>query len=246
MHQVPATDDDMVTVSSGEFCYHATHRFREGGFVLYDEGPRVVQMNAFRMDRFEVTNRQFLAFVQASGYRPVDAHNFLRHWKDGFPESLADHPVVWVSLEDAHAYARWVGKRLPTDIEWQWAAQGGTTRRWPWGDTFDPTFCNGNGNGTTPVAAHPHNISPFGVADMVGNVWEWIDVVCSDGWHRWCFLRGGSYYTARGSYWYPEGGPQPVYHHHKFLLLAPSLDRCGTIGFRCVASSGPTVGGTQF
>jgi len=241
MGQVAVATDDMVSVPSGEFRYHATHRFREGGFILYDEGPRVVRMNTFLVDRTEVTNRQFLAFLQACDYRPADAHNFLRHWKDGFPESLADHPVVWISLEDAQVYARWAGKRLPTDIEWQWAAQGPTPRQWPWGDTFDPAFCNGNGTGTTSVAAYPQNVSPFGVSDLVGNVWEWIDVVCSDGWHRWCFIRGGSYYTALGSQWYPEGGPQPVHHHHKFLLLAPSLDRCGTVGFRCVASNGPTV-----
>ena len=73
------------------------------------------------------------------------------------------------------------------------------------------------------------------------NVWEWIDVVVSDGWHNWCFIRGGSYYNARGSMWYTEGGAQPVYHHHKFLLMNPSLDRCGTIGFRCARSEGQTV-----
>ncbi|GIK72819.1 MAG: hypothetical protein BroJett021_18070 [Chloroflexota bacterium] len=239
MRQNTLSDDNMVLVPAGEFHYQATHRFREGGFILYDEGPRTVPMKAFLMDRYEVTNRQFLQFLQASRYQPFDNHNFLRHWTDGFPEALADHPVVWVSLDDARAYASWAGKRLPTDIEWQWAAQGSTTYSWPWGHTFNPAFCNGNGVGTTPVAQYPQNVSPFGVADLVGNVWEWIDVVCSDGWHQWCFIRGGSYYTALGSHWYAEGGPQPVNYHHKFLLMAPSLDRCGTVGFRCVADAAP-------
>lgn len=235
-------EDEMVRVSGGEFRYQASHRFREGGFILYDEGPRVVTMRTFWMDRYEVTNRQYQRFLHAVDYRPADKHNFLRHWRNGFPEALVDHPVVWVSLDDARAYAQWAGKRLPSDIEWQWAAQGPACQDWPWGNQFEPDACNGNDAATTPVTAFPRNISPFGVCDLVGNVWEWIDVVCSDGWHNWCFLRGGSYYNARGSHWYPEGGPQPVYHHHKFLLMAPSLDRSATIGFRCVAADGPTIG----
>ncbi len=235
---------DMIWVPGGPYLFHATHRFREGGFILYDEGPRQVEMRGFWIDRYEVTNADFRRFLEATGYRPAEPRNFLRHWRDGFPEALAQHPVTWVSLEDARAYAAWAGKRLPTDIEWQWAAQGPDGRRWPWGMEFDATRCNSDTSGTTPVDAFPGNVSPFGVRDLVGNVWEWIDVVCTDGWHRWCFLRGGSYYRARGSMWYVEGGARPVHHHHKFLLMYPGLDRCATIGFRCVRSDGPTVQGT--
>lgn len=227
--------DGMIAVSGGIFGYHATHRWREGGFVLFDEGPRDVDIQPFFIDRNEVTNAEFKRFVDATSYRPAVEHNFLRHWRHGFPQHLADHPVTWVGLEDARSYAAWAGKRLPTDIEWQWAAQGSDGRAWPWGSEYNPEYCNGDGSGTTPVDAFPPNRSPFGVCDLVGNVWEWIDVVCSDGWHRWCFIRGGSYYRARGSLWYAESGAQPVHHHHKFLLMYPGLDRCATIGFRCVA-----------
>ncbi len=235
--------EGMVWVPPGRYPFAARHRFREGGFILFDEGPRLMEISGFHMDRYEVTNAQFRAFIDASAYRPADAHNFLRHWGGGFPDTLADHPVTWVSLEDARAYAVWAGKRLPSDIEWQYAAQGGDSRLWPWGDQFDAAACNSDTSGTTPVDAYPANVSPFGVRDLVGNVWEWIDVPMSDGWHRWCFIRGGSYYQAKGSYWYAEGGAQPVNHHHKFLLMAPRIDRCATVGFRCVQSAGPAVKG---
>lgn len=232
---------EMVLVPGGLFTYHATHRWREGGFLFFDEGPRTVEMADFAIDRYEVTNTEFRRFLDATGYRPAEPRNFLRHWDDTDPAAIADHPVTWVDLADARAYAAWAGKRLPSDVEWQRAAQGGDGRPWPWGTAFDATRCNGDSPGTTPVDAFPGNISPAGVCDLVGNVWEWIDVVCTDGWHRWCFIRGGSHYRARGSRWYTEGGAQPVYHHLKFLLMHPGLDRCGTVGFRCARSDGPTV-----
>ena len=231
-------NSEMISIPGGKFHYQAFHRTREGGFLLYDEGPRDVVMNSFLMDRFEVTNADFQVFMQESNYKPAEPHKFLYHWRKGFPHDLAKHPVSWVSLEDARAYAKWAGKQLPTDIEWQWAAQGGDLRPWPWGLDFDPALCNSDSQGTVAVNAHPGNVSPFGVQDLVGNVWEWIDVVCSDGWHNWCFLRGGSYYKPKGSDWYAEGGAQPVNHHHKFLLMYPGLDRCATIGFRCLRRIG--------
>lgn len=233
----------MIHIPGGQFTYHATHRWREGGFILFDEGPRTVDMQPFLIDQYEVTNRDFLRFIEASNYRPAVTHNFLRHWALGFPEQFANHPVVWVSLEDAGAYATWASKRLPSDMEWQWAAQGNDKRSWPWGNTFDPLLCNSDTPGTTSVTAYTGNSSPWGVCDLVGNVWEWTNTVCTDGWHRWCLLRGGSYYQAKGSMWYAEGGAQTVHHHHKFLLMYPGLDRCATIGFRCMQSDEPTVVG---
>ena len=231
----------MIEVPAGRYRYHATHRSREGGFVLYDAGPCEVDMQSYLMDRYELTNADYRQFLDLTGYRPANDHNFLRHWRSGFPTDRANHPVTWVGLEDARAYARWAGKRLPTDIEWQWAAQGPDGRAWPWGTQFHAAHCNSDTPGTTPVDAYPGNVSPFGVGDLIGNVWEWIDLECSDGWHRWCFIRGGSYYQAKGSQWYAEGGAQPVHHQHKFLLMYPGLDRCATIGFRCVRSEGRTV-----
>jgi len=241
MAEQACAPDGMVWVAGGEYEYQSRHRFREGGFILFDEGPRPVEMRGFYMDQYEVTNAEFRQFMEATGYRPADAHNFLRHWAGGYPAHLARHPVTWVSLEDARAYATWAGKRLPTDIEWQWAAQGPDGRLWPWGHTFDPAACNADSSDTTPVDAFERNVSPHGVCDLVGNVWEWTESVCTEGWHRWCLIRGGSYYEAKGSRWYAEGGAQTVHHHHKFLLMSPGIDRCATIGFRCVSGPAETV-----
>ncbi|MEO5831564.1 MAG: formylglycine-generating enzyme family protein, partial [Rhodanobacter sp.] len=83
-----------------------------------------MQMPAFFIDRTPVTNAQFREFLDASGWRPRDPHNFLRHWRDGAPLPGWDNkPVTWVSIEDARAYAAWAGKRLPREWEWQYAAQ---------------------------------------------------------------------------------------------------------------------------
>jgi formylglycine-generating enzyme required for sulfatase activity len=231
----------MIRVPAGEILFRAEHRSREGGFILLDEGPSRVSIHEFLIDRYEVTNADYKRFLDASGYQPRIRHNFLRHWRDGYPAHLANHPVTWVDQDDARAFAAWAGKRLPTSIEWQWAAQGLDGRAYPWGNGFDPHACNGDSRGTTPVDAYPLNSSPFGVCDMVGNVWEWTDIELTEGWHRWTLLCGGSYYQARGSSWYTEGGAQLVTHRHKFLLMSPAMDRCATIGFRCAYSKGPTV-----
>ena len=89
-----------------------------------------VRIDAFYIDRYPVTNAQYKAFLDASGYRPRDDHNFLRHWERGAPpRGWENKPVTWVSIEDARAYAQWAGKRLPHEWEWQYAAQGSDGRR---------------------------------------------------------------------------------------------------------------------
>jgi formylglycine-generating enzyme required for sulfatase activity len=246
----------MVPVPATQFHMRFKHMRRECGTYPDPETPKerwkeflwgsphdqimerdfgVVPIKAFFMDEAEVSNAEYKRFLDASGYSPKMTQNFLKHWPNGeMPAELADHPVVYVDLEDARAYAKWAGKRLPTEAEWQLAAQGTDEREWPWGSEFDPSKCNTTGDHTLAVRTLPDGRSPFGCYHMSGNVWEWTESERDDGHVRFAILRGGSYFKAEGSIWYAPGGPLPVTTHAKFLLMAPSLDRCATVGFRCV------------
>jgi gamma-glutamyl hercynylcysteine S-oxide synthase len=197
-----------------------------------------MDIHPFYIDKYPVTNAEFKKFLDASHYHPQNDLNFLRDWKNGmYPDGWANKPVTWVSLEDARAYAKWAGKRLPHEWEWQYAAQGTNGRIYPWGDTWQPDAVPVPSRGRVlnapdDVAAHPSGASPLGVMDMVGNVWQWTDEY-TDEHTRAGILRGGSHYQAVGSIWY---FPQAYRNdeHGKLLLMAPSYDRSGTLGFRCV------------
>jgi formylglycine-generating enzyme required for sulfatase activity len=198
---------------------------------------RVVDVRSFYIDRYPVTNGQYKRFVEASGYRPADTHNFLRDWVDGSPRpGWSKKPVTWVSLEDARAYAAWAGKRLPHEWEWQYAAQGTDGRAYPWGNAWNPDAVPVPDKGrelTGPdeVDAHPAGASPFGVMDLTANVWQWTDEYV-DPHTRAAILRGGCYYQPQFSIWYFPAAYR-LNEHGKYLLMAPSKDRAGTLGFRC-------------
>jgi formylglycine-generating enzyme required for sulfatase activity len=203
-----------------------------------------MEIKPFFIDKFPVTNAQFKQFLDATHYAPSDSINFLRDWKNGaFPQGWDNRPVTWVSMEDARAYAKWAGKRLPHEWEWQLAAQGPNTpdnpagRAFPWGNSWQsanvPTPDTGRSmRGPDPVDAHPAGASPFGVMDLVGNVWQWTDEYTDDH-TRGGIVRGGNYYQPQGSIWY---FPQAYRNdeHGKLLLMAPGYDRSGGVGFRCV------------
>jgi gamma-glutamyl hercynylcysteine S-oxide synthase len=196
-----------------------------------------IDIPSFYIDKFPVTNEQFKAFLDATKYHPADDYNFLKDWKNGtFPAGWARKPVTWVSIEDARAYAAWAGKRLPHEWEWQYAAQGTDGRAYPWGAVPDesaiPAPVKGHDlTGPDDVDAHPKGASPFGVMDLVGNVWQWTDEF-QDEHTRAAVVRGDSYYQPQGSMWYFPRNPT-LDVHGKYLLMCPGKDRAGTLGFRC-------------
>jgi len=253
----PATEAPagMIRIPGGQFVFKVQGTEIEGGGnsgvdVQYpwEDSPRrfherSMQIAPFFIDKFPVTNMQFKQFLDATHYTPRDPINFLRDWTDGtFPQGWENRPVTWVSLEDARAYAKWAGKRLPHEWEWQFAARGIDGRTFPWGNYWQsasaPTPATGRTMpGPDPVDAHPNGASPYGVMDMVGNVWQWTDEF-QDEHTRTAILRGGEYYQPQGSIWY---FPQAYRNdeHSKLLLMAPGYDRSGGVGFRCVVDAKP-------
>jgi gamma-glutamyl hercynylcysteine S-oxide synthase len=200
-----------------------------------------MEIKPYYIDKYPVTNAEFKAFLDATHYRPQNDLNFLKDWKNGaIPAGWENKPVTWVSIEDARAYAKWAGKRLPHEWEWQFAAQGNDDRAYPWGNTWDAKAVPEPDLGRTMrgpdnVDAHPDGASPYGVMDMVGNVWQWTDEYLDDH-TRAGILRGGSYYQPQGSIWYfPQAYRNDT--HGKLLMMAPSYDRSGALGFRCVTDA---------
>jgi formylglycine-generating enzyme required for sulfatase activity len=241
----------MVRIPGGEFDFRVSGVMIEGANDVgtgvqygWEDSPRrhhrrVIDIKTFFMDRYPVTNAEFKKFLDATRYRPGDDHNFLRDWVGGsYPEGWEKKPVTWVSMEDARAYAKWAGKRLPHEWEWQYAAQGGDGRAYPWGNQWDaeavpPADHGRTMRAPTAVDAFPKGASPFGVMDLTGNVWQWTDEYVDDH-TRAAILRGGSYYQPRGSHWYfPQA--YKLTEHGKYLLMAPSKDRSRAVGFRCAA-----------
>jgi iron(II)-dependent oxidoreductase len=240
----------MVKIPAADFLFEVSGIEIEGSNEVgvdlqysWEDSPRrfhrhSIHIDAFYIDKYPVTNADFKIFLDATDYHPQDTLNFLRDWNDGtYPAGWENRAVTWVSLEDARAYANWVGKRLPYEWEWQYAAQGTDGRLYPWGNDWDASAVpapdkSRTMRGPDPIDAHPKGASPFGVMDMVGNVWQWTSEVV-DEHTRAAIVRGGSYYQPQGSIWYfPQA--YRLNEHGKLLLMSPSTDRSGAVGFRCV------------
>jgi gamma-glutamyl hercynylcysteine S-oxide synthase len=245
----------MILISGGSYLFRVRGIEIEGGDDIgvdvqypWEDAPRRfhehrVDVHPFYIDKYPVTNAEFKRFLDATHYAPRDPANFLKDWKNGtYSDGWANKPVTWVSLEDARAYAKWAGKRLPHEWEWQLAAEGLVTaeapgRVYPWGNEWNASAVPVPDTGRSlrapdDVDAHPTGASPYGVMDLVGNVWQWTDEFVDDH-TRAAILRGGSYYQPQGSIWYfPQAYRNDT--HGKLLLMAPSYDRSGTLGFRCV------------
>jgi formylglycine-generating enzyme required for sulfatase activity len=189
----------MITIPAGPFLMGTTPAEAQalanayGYHVSWLDGevPSAPTLPGFLIDKYPVTNQQYWAFCVATGSQPPP------HWGGSTPPTaLLSHPVTWINRAQAKQFAKWAGKRLPTEQEWEKAARGTDGRTFPWGNQWDPNACQWNPDptqppiGTAPVFAHASGASPYGVFDMVGNVCEW----CEDGPDPWDgYLKGGSW-----------------------------------------------------
>lgn len=224
---------EMLLIPEGQFTLFAESN---DTFIPYPSNADsvVVSLRTFYIDKYPVSNRQYFDFVKNSGYQPKDTTSYLKHWSKGkFRPEDAGKPVVWIDLNDAKAFAEWAGKRLPTEAEWQYAAQGSDGRKWPWGKELDSLKCNTSGQ-LLPSVSWPEGASPFGVEDVTGNVWQMTGDVYDNGSYNYVMIRGGSYFQPTSSWWYVQGGPQPLDKRQMLLLVSPGFDRNATVGFRCV------------
>jgi len=231
----------MIFVPRGEFLMGSDDRLR-------DEKPALISyIDAFYIDRFEVTNKDYKEFTDATGATDSTGRGRLpEHWDRGVDENLyppekAKHPVVFVSWHDADDYCRWRGKRLPRETEWEKAARGTDGRTYPWGNKWDLEKSNNPLKGiedTLPVGSFEVGKSPYGLYDMSGNVWEWVDdlylahagseYVSPEFGSKYKLLKGGSWWDCM---FYGCGISAPVYNRSFF----DANTRNDSFGFRCAA-----------
>jgi formylglycine-generating enzyme required for sulfatase activity len=207
----PVDGAEMVFIPPGEFTRGITeeelaHIFlldkHENPIFATEVSARTVYLASFYIDRYPVTNYQYQKFIDETGHRePV----LLNHPLWGQPMK----PVVFVGWEDARTYARWAGKLIPTEDQWEKAARGPDLRWWSWGQEFLPDHCNSREYGlehTSDIGLFDRGVSPYGCYDMCGNVWE----ICEGRWleeslpmRGGCFL-GSAMFVRATCRWTPE------------------------------------------
>jgi eukaryotic-like serine/threonine-protein kinase len=180
----------MVFVPAGEFWMGCNEQVDNE--CMHDEKPyHKVYLDAFSIDKFEVTQGEYSECVKA-GKRKGGCQDNTKY--DGFTGD--SQPVVGVTWDQAKAFCEWAGKHLPTEAQWEKAARGTDGRKYPWGNTFDGTklnFCDKNCDSfwadknvddgyakTAPVGSYPNGSSPYGALDMAGNAWEWVADWCGE------------------------------------------------------------------
>ena len=200
-----------------------------------DETPqRQVDLPAFEIDLFEVTNAQFATFVKATGHQTDEEKEGGAGWRSFYGEGKDNHPAVKVSWNDAVAYCQWAGKRLPTEAEWEKAARGTDGWVYPWGNDWDPEKANVRATGyrgTIPVGSLGAGVCPYGIFDMGGNIWEWTS--------NWYLPYPGSTYqdpyygerfrVTRGGGWFEEANTVRSSNRNSTSPSAANDD----LGFRC-------------
>ena len=186
-------EEDMVFIEEGKFCLGSDEETDSDCYPMHE-----VYTRAFYMDRYPVTNSKYRDFVEATGYKSQGG------WESSFLVELENHPVSNITCNDAMEYAKWAGKRLPTEVEWEKAARGNDKRKYPWGNIWEELNLNSknyNMKGTTPVDRFPQGKSPFGVMDMMGNTWEWTASLYAPYPNTEGVMKKGTGRVVRGGSW---------------------------------------------
>ena len=246
-------------VAAGVFYFLATQNKQErtaqdgapavlipaGSFVMGDDenSPRrEIFVDAFYMDKYEVTVARYAAFLKATGnVKPPE------EWETADLHNAAELPVVGVDWRDADSYCRWAGKRLPTEAEWERAARAGDERKYPWGsDPASPEHARFGKpyqnlvykDGVVRVGTYSKGVSPFGIYDLSGNVWEWVSDWYADSFRRDDVRNpkgpdNGTHKVMRGGGWYD---PADRITATKRMYAEPA-QRDDEVGFRCASNA---------
>jgi formylglycine-generating enzyme required for sulfatase activity len=190
-------------------------------WLAAEKPRREVSMKAFYIDEYPVTNFDYLVFCNQTKRDWAYSAQVMTS-----PETIGKLPVCSLNINDVNRYAKWAGKRLPTEAEWEYAARGPQGLIYPWGNHWDPARCNTNhknipnGRGLKTVDAYPKGISPFGIKDTVGNLGEWVSTKYSDQCH-----------VVKGAFWQQH---EPYRFRAACRMLSQqSGNRVHYIGFRC-------------
>jgi formylglycine-generating enzyme required for sulfatase activity len=230
----PIDGAEMVGIPAGEFIMGAADD--DPHAYDHEKPQRTVYLDAFYMDKYEVTNAQYRKCKEAGACaRPFDA----TYYDDA---DYARHPVVYVRWQWAKAYCEWAGKRLPTEAEWEKAARGTDGRTYPWGEGIDCDHAQYNecGGQTVPVGSKSKGASPYGALDMAGNVWEWVADRYQEDYYQAAPDRNpqgpnkGTAQVMRGGSW--SEAPVNVRCAYRSWYMPDA--RYFNLGFRCARDSG--------
>ncbi|MBI1988054.1 MAG: SUMF1/EgtB/PvdO family nonheme iron enzyme [Nitrospinae bacterium] len=235
----------MIFIPEGEFTMGSDDPELRGYFDIWGGKARFqkpvgtarkVHVKGFYIDSHEVTQGQYKKFIDDTHYPPPS------YWENGtFPAGKENHPVHSVSWSDARAYARWAGKRLPTEEEWEKAARGGDLRVFPWGNQPEGAMAQlwktawGKTEGPQPIGKFKFDKSPYGVRDMASNLMEWTastyeyQGVVTQG-RAWEESSSGTEIVVKGGNWSSEMADGMISRK----ILAPPGEISNGIGFRCV------------